>query len=101
LFVRPSAPRPVSLRLCQRMALMGPDSPIAGRVGEKHFCPEQVLFYSMAPGPPRPRPRLLFARAKSNQKHASGSDTFDGVPPLCTPPPRRHKGGSPPLESPA
>ena len=38
------------------MAPMGLDSRIAGRVGEKHFSPESVLFYSVPPGPPRPRP---------------------------------------------
>ena len=55
--------------------------------------PDSLRFCSQSPGPPRPRPESLFARAKSNQKHAQGRDPFDGVPPLCTPPPRRHKGG--------
>ena len=50
----------------------------------------------MAPGPPRPGPGLLFARAKSNQKHARGRNPFDGVSPPCPPHPRRHKGGRPP-----
>ena len=50
----------------------------------------------MAAGAPPPGPGLLFPRRKSRQKHAQGRDPFDGVPPLCTPPPRRHKGGRPP-----
>ena len=50
----------------------------------------------MAAGAPPPGPGLLFPRRKSRQKGAQGRDPFDGVPPLWTPPPRRHKGGRPP-----
>ena len=52
-------------------------------------------------GPPAPCPGSLFVRAKSDQKTAQVRDPFDGVPPLCIPPPRRHKGGRmPPFGNP-
>ena len=52
------------IALCQRLAPMGLDSPVAGRVGEKH-----VSFRSFSGAPP-PDPGLLFVRTKSNQKAA-------------------------------
>ena len=80
------------------------DSPIAGRVGEKHlfFRITAILFGGFRGLRPRtlfrgaspaPHPGSLFVRTKSDQKAAQGRDPFDGVPPLWIPPPRRHKGG--------
>src|SRR5699024_4202851 len=42
---------------------------------------------------PNPHPGSLFVRTESDQKTAQGRDPFDGVPPVCIPPPQRHKGG--------
>src|SRR5699024_358782 len=58
------------LTLCQRMAPMGSDSPIAGRVGKKH-----VSFRNLAGAPP-PNPGSLFVRTKSDQKTAREEKPF-------------------------
>ena len=73
------------------LGLPGPDP---GAFGRSPPNPLEV-------GLPVPHPGLLFRRRKSNQKAAQGRDPFDGVPPLCIPPPRRHKGGrKPPFGNP-
>ena len=73
------------------LGLPGPDP---GAFGRSPPNPLEV-------GLPAPHPGLLFRRRKSNQKAAQGRDPFDGVPPLCIPPPRRHKGGRmPPFGNP-
>ena len=73
------------------LGLPGPDP---GAFGRSPPNPLEV-------GLPVPHPGLLFRRRKSNQKAAQGRDPFDGVPPLCIPPPRRHKGGRmPPFGNP-
>ena len=79
------------MRLCQRMAPMGWDSPVAGRAGKKHVSFRNLMGLSA------PHHELLFARAKSNQKHAQEGDTFDCVPLLRTTPRNDTKGGARPL----
>ena len=70
-FVGAAAPtRLFLLVLCQRMAPMGSDSPIAGRVGKKH-----VSFRNLAGAPP-PNPGSLFVRTKSDQKTAREEKPF-------------------------
>ena len=70
-FVGAAAPtRLFLLVLCQRMAPMGLDSPIAGRVGKKH-----VSFRNLAGAPP-PNPGSLFVRTKSDQKTAREEKPF-------------------------
>ena len=54
------------------------------------------MFSSKLVGIPSPRPGLLFARAKSNQKHAQEGDTFDCVPLLRTTPRNDIFKGAPP-----
>ena len=54
------------------------------------------MFVSILVGLPAPRPGLLFARAKSNQKHAQEGDTFDCVPLLRTTPRNDIFKGAPP-----
>ena len=87
LVLRPCGPQ-LSILLCQRLAPMGLDSPIAGRVGEKLVSSESVPFYSVPPrvlrglrapelrgsglvGATRPHaPRFTFGRPKVNRKTA-------------------------------
>ena len=60
---------------------------------------DEKLFVPKLVGPPAPRPGSLFARAKSNQKHAQEGDTFDCVPLLRTTPRTDiFKGASPPRQ---
>ena len=88
--------------LCQRMAPVRLDSRIAGR-GEVFLFPEWVPFGSMAPGPPRPGPGLLFVRTKSNQypswalKHARREKPFRwGFSPVTPSSTTTQRGGRPP-----
>ena len=57
---------------------------------------EERFFVSDHVGIPSPRPGSLFARAKSNQKHAQEGDTFDCVPLLRTTPRNDIFKGAPP-----
>ena len=77
-----SAGRGIFIFLCQRMAPMGLDSPIAGRVGTQHFFPRiaTILFDSFRASPARTRefagaarprtPGFTFGRPKVNRKTA-------------------------------
>ena len=69
-FAGSAGKRTFLIRLCQRMAPMRLDSRAAGRVGTKHVSFRNFMGLSA------PHPELLFARAKSNQKHARREKPF-------------------------
>ena len=56
---------PFLMALCQRRAPMGLDSPIAGRVGEKHlFLRMTTILFDGLWGLPGPTPQVTFSTAK-------------------------------------
>ena len=90
----PPIPQPFRGLWPRTPKILGLPGPDPGAFGRSPPNPLEV-------GLPAPHPGLLFRRRKSNQKAAQGRDPFDGVPPLCIPPPRRHKGGRmPPFGNP-
>ena len=99
-FSGPPAPYPISLRLCQRMAPMGPDSPIAGRVGEKHFFSRIAAILFGGPRGFHPRTPTYFSLVGKVGKstHREGTLSTGSLP--YVPLPRDDSKGARPLWNP-
>ena len=90
------------MALCQRMAPMGLDSRIAGRVGEKHFFSRiaAILFGGSRGFHPRTPTYFSLVGKVGKSTHRGGTLSMGSLP--YEPHPRDDtKGATPPLESPA